>query len=217
MLKAVVKHFKYPLLVAATLLCLVSLALWAGSGRAYAALGNIDPADKWAWGTNVGWINFAPGPYGGVTVTSDHLQGYAWAENVGWIRLGTYDGGGAHTYANDAVDTYGVNNDGAGNLSGYAWGANVGWVNFAPVGGGVTIDPHTGSFDGYAWGENIGWISFKGAGAHPYNVLTNWRQLVVGGHTAPLRLVLSAHALLVLVALVGVVAVASLLVWRRSL
>ncbi len=61
---------------------------------------NIDPTDKWAWGTNIGWINFNPTHGGGVTVYDDHLEGYVWAENVGWIRLGTHTGGSPHTYAN---------------------------------------------------------------------------------------------------------------------
>jgi hypothetical protein len=126
--------------------------------------GNIDPMDKWAWGTNVGWINFAP-PHGGVTVYSDHLEGYAWGENIGWIRLGSHDGGGAHTYANTAADNYGVNNDGSGILSGYAWGTTVGWINFDPANGGVTVDMTSGEFDGYAWAQNIGWIHFNGMAA----------------------------------------------------
>ena len=126
-----------------------------------ASTGYVDPSNKWAWGTNIGWINFSP-TNGGVEVYNDHLEGYVWAENIGWIRLGTYDGGGSHTYANDASGTYGVNNDGLGNLSGYAWSTNTGWINFKPTYGGVTVDPSTGEFNGYAWGENVGWISFKG-------------------------------------------------------
>jgi hypothetical protein len=145
----------------AVLLACLALGL---VGVAWAATGNIDPNDRWAWGTNVGWINFAP-TNGGVTVYSDHLEGYAWGENIGWIRLGSYEGGGAHTYANTAAGNYGVNNDGSGNLSGYAWGTNVGWINFGPTDGGVTIDMTNGRFDGYAWGENIGWIHFKGTAA----------------------------------------------------
>lgn len=167
MLSKVIRPVKSPVSVAVILLCL--------AGIVFAASGNIDPTEKWAWGTNVGWVNFAADDHHGITVYSDHLEGYAWAENVGWIRLGTYEGGGTHAYANDGPNTYGVNNDGMGNLSGYAWGTNVGWVNFAPDGGGVTIDPDTGSFDGYAWGENIGWISFSGTGEEPYNVVTDWR------------------------------------------
>ena len=140
------------------------------SGVVLAATGNIDPVDKWAWGTNVGWINFRP-EHGGVTVYSDHLEGYAWGENIGWIRLGSYTGGGSHTYANTSEDNYGVNRDGSGHLSGYAWSTNVGWINFNPSHSQVTIDPATGSFDGYAWGENIGWIHFKNTGPAAYNVV----------------------------------------------
>jgi len=122
---------------------------------AQAQTGNINPVSKWAWGTNIGWINFRPSD-GGVTVYEDHLEGYAWAENVGWIRLGSYDGGGSYTYANTSKDDYGVNRDPSGNLSGYAWGTNVGWINFNPTHGGVGIDPISGSFTGHAWGENVG-------------------------------------------------------------
>ncbi len=163
MLRKIIAYIKHTVLIALVVLCLVAVA--------QAATGNIDPVDKWAWGSNVGWINFAP-PHGGVTVYSDHLEGYAWGENIGWVRMGSYEGGGAHTYANTAADNYGVNRDAAGNLSGYAWGSNVGWINFNPSHNQVTIDPTTGSFDGYAWAENVGWIHFKGTGAIVYNVVT---------------------------------------------
>ncbi len=162
----------YPVLLLALLLLLLVFTI------AYAA--NIDPTDKWAWGTNLGWLNFNDAN-GGVTIYDDHLEGYVWAENIGWIRLGTYDGGGAHIYANDAADTYGVNHDGAGNLSGYAWGTNVGWINFNPTNDGVTINLDNGSFDGYAWGENIGWIHFKNTTGNAYNVVTTWQPGAGGG------------------------------------
>ena len=111
---------------------------------------NIDPdndGSRYAWGQNVGWINFKPSQGPGVTVTSTGLTGYAWGENIGWINLSPSFGG--------------VTNDGVGNLSGYAWGENIGWINFAPGNGGVKIDPFTGLFSGWAWGENIGWINFS--------------------------------------------------------
>ncbi len=137
---------------------------------AHAQTGNIDPTYKWAWGTNIGWINFRPTD-GGVTVYEDHLEGHAWGENVGWIRMGIHNGGGSYTYGNATKDDYGVNRDPSGNLSGYAWGTNVGWIHFNPTHGGVRIDPISGSFDGYAWGENVGWIHFKNTGATSYNVV----------------------------------------------
>jgi hypothetical protein len=146
------------------------------TGVVYAA-GNIDPTQKWAWGTNMGWINFNP-THGGVTVYGDHLEGYAWAENIGWIRLGTHSGGGSYSYANTAANNYGVNRAADGKLSGYAWGTNVGWINFHPSHSQVVIDPATGAFDGYAWAENVGWIHFKGgAGLSVYGVVTGVRNL----------------------------------------
>jgi len=151
---------------------LVGLILLLAPVTMVLAAGNIDPTQKWAWGTNTGWINFNPNN-GGVTVFDDHLEGYAWSENFGWIRLGTCTGGSPCSYANTSATNYGVNNDGAGNLSGYAWSTNAGWINFDPTGDQrVIIDPLTGDFDGYAWGENIGWIHFQGA---TYKVNTSWR------------------------------------------
>jgi hypothetical protein len=165
----------YAVLLACLALGLVSVALRPGSAQARAAAGSIHADDHWAWGSNIGWINFAPA-HGGVTVYVDHLEGYAWGENIGWIRMGSYESGGPHVYANTAAGNYGVNNDGSGNLSGYAWGTNVGWIKFDPAYGGVTVDMSSGEFDGYAWGENVGWISFNGPGykvvapVYPYRV-----------------------------------------------
>ncbi len=51
----------------------------------------------YAWGANVGWINFAP-TGGGVTIDpgTGAFAGYAWGENVGWISL--KGGSGATAY-----------------------------------------------------------------------------------------------------------------------
>ena len=198
MVKRVITCIKYPVLIAVIVLCLLVVA--------QAATGNIDATNKWAWGTNVGWINFNPTHGGGVTVYSDHLEGYAWGENIGWIRLGTYTGGGSHTYANDAANTYGVNNS-SGTLSGYAWGTNVGWIKFNPTHGGVTINSSTGKFDGYAWGENIGWIHFKGPG---YGV-AEYRYVPVGGIVVPVNKV---GLLVPWMGVVGLAAVGGVLLLR---
>ncbi len=160
---------RYPALLSAVVLALLLAAITLADG-------SIDATNKWAWGTNAGWVSLNDAN-GSTTVFSDHLEGYAWGENVGWMRLGTASGGSAHTYANDAANTYGVNNDGCGNLSGYAWGTNIGWINFNPNDSQVTIDPTTGDFDGYAWSENVGWIKFKGTAVDTtdYKTNTNWR------------------------------------------
>ena len=137
-----------------------------------ARAGNIDPNNdghQWAWGENIGWLNFNPSQGSGVTVGDSNVTGWVWSENIGWINLSPQNFGG-------------VTNDGSGNLSGWAWGENVGWFSFscentnscATVKFGVTIDS-SGTFDGYAWGENIGWINFKLVSQPAYRVQTSWK------------------------------------------
>jgi hypothetical protein len=94
--------------------------------------GTIDPTYHYAWGENVGWVDFA-----NITITDSGLSGSAYGENIGWIDLST------------------ITNNSQGTLSGYAWGENVGWVDFSQVAIGTD-----GIFTGNAYGENIGWITF---------------------------------------------------------
>ncbi len=144
------------------ILSIFALAIGMGIGAVH-AVENIDPnndGSQYAYGENVGWLNFEPGGDGGsgAEVTDTAVTGYVWAENIGWINLSPAIYGG-------------VINQGSGVLSGYAWGENVGWINFAPIGGGVTIT--NGDFDGWAWGENIGWIHLQNP-AVPYIVQTSF-------------------------------------------
>ncbi len=124
----------------------------------------IGPANKYAWAENAGWLNFnSIHNSASVQVYADHLEGYLWAENIGWIRLGSYSGGGTHSYGNTTSPAdYGVNRNGS-TLGGYAWSETAGWINFAPNNGGVSLDGTTGQFSGYAWSENVGWIHLRGA------------------------------------------------------
>lgn len=133
---------------------------------------NIDPYEndsQYAYGENIGWLNFEPGGGEGVQAANDKLTGYVWAENIGWVSLSCENTSSCET-AN-----YGVSNDGGGELAGYAWAANVGWISFScentgscgTVDYGVTIDDY-GGFEGHAWAENIGWILFDSAKS--YNV-----------------------------------------------
>jgi hypothetical protein len=125
----------------------------------FALAENIDPdndGSQYAWGENVGWINFEPSQGEGVTVTGSAVTGKAWGENIGWINLSPATGG--------------VSNDGAAILR-FAWGENIGWISFALSNAGVTIDLLR-CFSGKAWGENIGWINFAPNGKP---VKTSWR------------------------------------------
>jgi len=144
-----------------TILLIISVMI--GIGVVTVCAENIDPDNddsQYAYGENVGYLNFEPGGKGGsgAEVTNSAVTGYVWGENIGWINLSPKSYGG-------------VENDGAGNLSGYAWGENVGWINFAEK-GEVTIGKD-GVFDGWVWGENIGWIHLKNL-AIPYKVKTAW-------------------------------------------
>jgi hypothetical protein len=101
---------------------IVVMAIAALATVAYAE--NIDPNEdgsQYAYGENVGWINFEPnvaGPNVGATVSDQNVTGFIWAENIGWINLDP----------NDGSKTSGITNDGTGILSGHAWGENVGWT-----------------------------------------------------------------------------------------
>jgi len=138
--------------------------------------------DKYAWGENIGWVNFKA-DNGNVNVKDDNLSGYAWNDNFGWINL--------------KPDNGGVLNN-AGNLSGYAWGEGLGWIDFENSyinkdgyfkgyaklednskivfeGDNVSVRTYWRFYNckdhsvrGYAWSENVGWISFdcKTAGSN---------------------------------------------------
>ena len=127
--------------------------------------------NKYAWGENVGWIDFS-----GVSVDNVGLTGRAYGENIGWISLSCkHDPTDYYDTDDCAVRNYGVTNNN-GTLSGYAWSENMGWINFS----GVTIDTSTGDFLGYAYGETTGWISFNclntnSCASGSYKVSTVWR------------------------------------------
>ncbi|MCA9276515.1 MAG: hypothetical protein KDA29_10860 [Phycisphaerales bacterium] len=139
-----------------TILCVL---LISSSAHAQA----IDPDNKFAWGENIGFLNFAdagdPPGSAGVFANPDHLEGFIWGENIGWVHVGAGNG----PYDNTTGLDFGVNiSTRTGALSGYAWGENVGWINFN--GGAMATPPNPariedGRFRGYAWGENIGWIN----------------------------------------------------------
>ena len=141
--------------------------------------------DRWAWGENIGWINFEgqPGGQGQVRFLPAGLSGYAWAENVGWINVGQggdyvpADEQGPPTFPNPnqrfGVRIEGQIGDAVRPLSGWAWGENIGWLNFNtwelaiedaagdPAGARIENDGlGEPRIRGYVWAENVGWINF---------------------------------------------------------
>lgn len=133
---------------------------------------NIDPAHKFAWQENCGWLNWRDADAGaqGVRVTATFLSDFIWGENIGWINVGDGTPADGLNYANLNGTDFGVNVDPeTGELFGLAWGENVGWINFdtraalGPHSQQAQLDLCENTLLGYAWGENIGWINLDDA------------------------------------------------------
>lgn len=125
-----IKKIKYKLIVFSIII--FSFLLIGNNVFASITNGTIDSTYHYAWGENVGFVDFS-----NVTISDTSLSGSIYGENMGWVNLST------------------VTNTKEGQLGGYAWGENVGWIDFSKV----TIGTN-GAFSGGAYGENIGWIIF---------------------------------------------------------
>jgi hypothetical protein len=122
----------------------------------------IDAANPYAYGANLGWMNWRGDVANGAVIGEYVCAGYVWAADVGWLSLGSGSPANGIQYQNGSASDYGVNRDDLGNLRGYAWGANIGWVNFEGT-GAPKVDLVTGRSIGYAWSANCGWISLSNA------------------------------------------------------
>lgn len=140
--------------------CITAILLAAAALRLDAAT-TIDAVNKYAYGANIGWMDWSGGT--GQTATGAVIgayvcSGYIYSANVGWINLGSGTPANGINYQNTAANDFGVNMDGYGNLRGYAYGANIGWINFEST-GAPTVNLVTGALSGYVWSANCGWIS----------------------------------------------------------
>jgi|SRR5208282_4520344 len=129
----------------------------------------IDPFNKYAWGANVGWLDWSGGSgetATGVVIGEYVCSGYIYSANVGWINLGSGVPTNGIYYQNLSANDFGVNQDGLGNLSGYGYGANIGWITFEQTYGQPKVNLLTGVLSGYVWSANIGWISLSNAVAY---------------------------------------------------
>jgi hypothetical protein len=150
--------------------CFASFVLFVAVPAASGAT-NVNPSHPYAWGENVGWLNWhdANGGVDGACLRATFLSGFIWAENIGYINLGDGTPANGTRYANANGSDFGVNVDTNGDLFGLAWGENVGWVNFdtrtslRPYSQQTRLDSTAGRLRGYAWGENVGWINLDDA------------------------------------------------------
>jgi hypothetical protein len=125
----------------------------------------INPDNKYAYGANLGWMDWRGDINNGAVIGEYICSGYIYAANVGWISLGSGTPANGIQYQNNSATDWGVNHDGLGNLRGYAWGANIGWINFENT-GAPRVDLKTGKLSGYVWSANCGWISLSNVVAH---------------------------------------------------
>ena len=142
---------------------LISIFFGVSSAFASESNGTIDTTYKYAWGENIGWINFDCDNCN-VNISDTSISGNAWSTQYGWINLNPDKGG--------------VINTAEGTLSGFAWGANLGWINFS----GVTINS-SGEFLGYATVKsdnsriNFNCINGSSCASANFKVKTDWRPL----------------------------------------
>jgi len=139
---------------------LIVLFSWAAS-PVHAAT-TIDSVNRYAYGANIGWMNWVADTNNGAVIGQYVCSGYIYSANVGWINLGSGSPANGIQYQNNSATDFGVNQDGLGNLSGFAYGANIGWINFTNTGAPM-INMITGQMSGYAWSANCGWISLSNA------------------------------------------------------
>lgn len=139
------------------LLLSIFVLLFFSASRALASetKGTIFPGFKYAFGENLGWINFGCDNCN-VHITDTGLSGHAWSRQYGWINLSP-DGGG-------------VTNNCAGELGGKAWSNSLGWVDFS----GAQING-SGKFTGLAGTPltKAGRVNFS---CDNCNVSTDWLQ-----------------------------------------
>jgi hypothetical protein len=140
---------------------LVAIAVTTGIS-VYGA-STIDPANKNAYGANIGWVDARADGMNGMVVGEFYCSGYLYSANVGWIHVGDGSPRNGQAYAQNLATDYGVNHDGLGNLTGFAYGANIGWINFEQELGKPQVNLKTGELSGFVWSQNVGWIALNTA------------------------------------------------------
>ena len=149
------------------------LTLLAGvcAGLPLPAATTINAVNHFAYGANLGWINWRGDVTDGAVIGAFVCSGFIYSANTGWIHLGDGTPANGVRYQNNSAADFGVNHDGIGNRAGSAYGANIGWLTFTNRAAngvaydGPKVDLLTGKFSGFVWSANCGWISLSNAQA----------------------------------------------------
>src|SRR6478735_6082454 len=124
----------------------------------------ISASNSFAYGANIGWLNWRGDVTHGAVIGEYVCSGYIWSGNVGWISLGSGTPENGVQYGNASATDFGVNltqqsiRGGVprAQLRGFAYGANIGWINFESM-GNPEVSLSTGELTGFAWSANCGW------------------------------------------------------------
>ena len=125
----------------------------------------IDAANHFAYGANLGWVDWRGDTSHGAVIGTNICSGYIYSANFGWISLGNGSPVNGLYYQNNSASDFGVNVDSSGNLRGFAYGANIGWITFTNF-GAPQVDLATGKLSGSVWSANWGWISLSNVEAY---------------------------------------------------
>ena len=136
---------------------LLFLVLLSGTAT-LSAQSTINSPNRYAYAGNLGWADARGDTTNGVVVGEYVCSGYAYGANVGWINFGSGAATNGVYYSNTSATDFGINQDGTGRLRGYAYGANIGWINFEDTGNPV-VNLTNGQLSGYAYSANCGWIN----------------------------------------------------------
>ena len=139
--------------------CILAAILSAWGTRLEAA-STIDTNNRYAYGANVGWMDWLSETNNGALISRYVCSGYIYSGGIGWINLGGGTPANSIRYQNNSATDFGVNVDETGNLTGFAWAGNIGWINFENT-GAPKVNLLDGKFSGYAWSANAGWISLS--------------------------------------------------------
>lgn len=126
---------------------------------------SINVTNKYAYGANVGWMDWRGDTNNGAVIGEFVCSGFIYSANVGWINLGSGAPTNGIQYKNLGATDFGINHDGVGNLRGFAYGANIGWINFE-ANGAPKVNLKNGTLSGFIYSANCGWISLSNATAH---------------------------------------------------
>src|SRR5438445_9515799 len=81
----------------------------------------INPTNKYAYGANIGWIDWRGDTNNGAVIGEYVCSGFIYSANVGWINLGSGSPANGIQYQNNSGSDFGVNTDPLGSLRGYAY------------------------------------------------------------------------------------------------